>query len=163
MLKVIHIDDLTGVYNRKHFFFQLKKEMERARRLGLDLSLCMFDLDDFKKVNDNHGHYTGDIVLSQFSSIVSDSIRKYDIFARLGGEEFGLIIVGEEDKEHCQLCERIRKTVEEYSFQEGIKLTVSIGVTKIKSDSDIDSLYKEADDAMFESKEKGKNRITIYK
>lgn len=163
VLKFINTDDLTGTYNRKYFFEELKKEIERTKRQDNYLSLCMFDLDDFKAINDGYGHFLGDIVLKEFSDIVLSNIREYDIFARLGGEEFALLIVDNNKDYAYKVCERIRKKVEEKKFDTNIQMTISIGIANWKDCDNMDTLYEKADNAMYESKNKGKNITTIWK
>lgn len=161
-LEFINTDDLTGTYNRKYFFDQLKKEIEKTKRQDNYLSLCMFDLDDFKTINDGYGHFLGDMVLKEFSDIVLNNIREYDVFARLGGEEFALLITDNNKEYAYEVCERIRKKVEEKRFNTNISMTISIGIANWKECDNIDTLYEKADKAMYESKSKGKNATTIW-
>jgi diguanylate cyclase (GGDEF)-like protein len=161
MQQAIH-DDLTGVYNRGHLFHLLLREMSLADRGERMFSLCIFDLDDFKKVNDNYDHLAGDMVLKVLSQRIQDNIRKEDYFARYGGEEFVLILAYPNLK-HALLCvNRIKKLVSETCFPglpEDFRMTISMGLTRYQPLEDIDTLLKRADDALYKAKEAGKNCI----
>lgn len=154
-------DNLTGAYNRTKFEEIIEREIERVKRYNHPLSVIIFDIDYFKKINDTYGHGAGDYVLKTISDIVKENIRKIDYFVRWGGEEF-LIISSETylDKAHA-LAERIRKITESYKFDNIEKITVSFGVTELKEMDTVDGLIKRADDAMYKAKEKGKNRVEV--
>jgi len=168
------LDELTQVYSRGHFDVYLSQEIERARRYGrpdetgeleaINVSLVMFDLDDFKKVNDTYGHQVGDVVLRQTAQLVRNKIRSADVVARYGGEEF-VIVLPETPKENAiRAAERLRKAIEnnEIPTKEFGKLgiTVSIGVATYPNDAiDAHSLIRKADQALYAAKGAGKNRI----
>jgi diguanylate cyclase (GGDEF)-like protein/PAS domain S-box-containing protein len=154
-------DILTGFYNRRKFREIIRIEIERVKRYNKPLSIIMFDIDHFKKINDRYGHSNGDYVLKTIAVIVRKNIRKIDYLFRWGGEEF-LILSSETqlDKAHA-LAERIRKAIESYKFKKVGKVTVSFGVTEFKERDTQDSFIKRADDAMYKAKEKGRNRVEV--
>jgi diguanylate cyclase (GGDEF)-like protein len=161
MKQAIH-DDLTGIYNRGHLFNILLREMSLADRGERMFSLCIFDLDDFKKVNDNYDHLAGDMVLKVLSQRIQDNIRKEDYFARYGGEEFVLILAYPNIKHALACVNRIKKLVSETGFPglpEDFRMTISMGLTQYQPLEDIDTLLKRADDALYKAKESGKNCI----
>lgn len=156
-------DDLTGSYNRRYFISAVGHEIERAKRYGSTLSFLLFDLDNFKTVNDTYGHPTGDALLQQFTALCHDNFRKSDLFARLGGEEFAALLP-ETDRSHAELfCERLVKDVNSAQFSdvEGkyqIRLTVSIGATTLlPDDRSFDQLYTRADNSLYRVKSSGRN------
>lgn len=160
--KAIH-DDLTGVYTRGYLFQILDREKALADRDGPVFSLCIFDLDDFKKVNDMFGHYAGDTVLRTLSEIIRDNIRRQDYIARYGGEEFVLVLSYPDMRDALTCVERIRTLISEASFPglpADFSVTVSMGLTRYQRDETIDSLLIRADDALYRAKRSGKN-ITV--
>ncbi len=159
--KMATTDKLTDVFNRTKFHEVMKKELERAVRYRHPLSMIMFDIDHFKKVNDTYGHSTGDYVLRTLTQIVKETLREADYLVRWGGEEF-LIIAPETELERADvLAERIRKAVEAYQFNFGGAITVSLGVTRFHRDDTEDSFVKRADDAMYAAKQKGRNCVQV--
>ena len=154
-------DKLTGAYNRTKFKEIMVREIERVKRYNQPLSLIIFDIDRFKKVNDKYGHNAGDYVLRTISDIVGENIRKIDYFVRWGGEEFMIISSETNLKEAYALAERIREIIENYMFEGIGKVTISFGVTEFNEDDTQDSLIKRADDAMYEAKRKGRNRVEV--
>ncbi len=161
-LKEISIrDELTGLYNRRYFNEVLPKEMERAKRYSDKLSLIMYDLDRFKKINDTFGHTIGDYVLKEVSKIVSERIRKVDYVFRVGGEEFIILLVETDRKDAYQVAEKIRKAIAKHDFNYVGKITISLGVTSLRQTDNFDSIVKRVDSALYESKNKGRNRTTV--
>ncbi len=155
-------DELTKINNRRAANQFLHQSIERAERYDEILSVIILDIDHFKKVNDNHGHDYGDTVLIRLSAILSDSIRTCDMVARIGGEEF-LIILPQISKDPAyQIAERIRIAVSEYNFTKLEQLTVSMGVAEFESTDDFDTLLKRADDGMYQSKHTGRNKVTLF-
>lgn len=154
-------DSLTEIYNRQYFMNTLEKEIERSTRNNTCLAMVLFDIDDFKKVNDGYGHYIGDQVLTTITKSVSNIIRKYDTFGRLGGEEFGIILPELREADTIDLCERIRHNVEELDF-ETITVTISIGVAMFCKGDNQHSLYQKSDDAMYRAKNCGKNKVILF-
>ncbi len=156
------IDDLTGIYNRGHLFDILLREKSLADRGEFMFCLCIFDLDDFKKVNDTHGHLAGDMVLRLLSKKIKDNIREEDYFARYGGEEFVLILAYTNLKDGLISADRIKKLISETTYPdlpEDFRVTISMGITRYQPLEDIDTLLKRADDALYKAKKSGKNFI----
>ncbi|MQA91915.1 MAG: diguanylate cyclase [Gemmatimonas sp.] len=157
-------DGLTGLYNHRHVHELLHEETERRKGGGDDVSVVMLDLDRFKALNDTHGHPTGDVVLSETASILRENAREVDMIGRYGGEEFIAILPGTNEVAAAQFAERVRSALESYVFEhEGkqIRMTVSAGVASVKgSRIDVpDELIKRADEALYEAKESGRNRV----
>jgi diguanylate cyclase (GGDEF)-like protein len=157
-----YTDELTGIYNRRHFIELAAMSLDRARRMDLPCSILLFDLDFFKKVNDTYGHLAGDEVLRFVARRVKDTLRAYDIFARYGGEEFVVFLTETNKDVAMRLAERIRHNVEaqpcEFEGKE-IHITCSIGVAEFKKDSSIEDVLGAADDAMYKAKESGRNCV----
>ncbi len=161
-------DGLTGLYNRHFFDSSMRREIKRADRHGLTFSLVLLDLDNFKQVNDRHGHRVGDEALCACSQIIRDSVREIDVPCRYGGEEFALILPGAERAGAFIVSERIRGDVEE-RFRTGsvrngpLNLSLSGGVSIYPIDSSTEEdLFNMADQALYRSKREGKNRITLH-
>ncbi len=152
-------DGLTGVYNRVKFSSLLLEEVSRVKRYREALSLIMFDIDNFKKVNDTYGHDVGDAVLMGVSDIITLNVREQDVFARWGGEEFMTIAV-ESDLEGAKgLAEKMRHKIETTDFGEAGAVTCSFGVTQFKKGESIEEMMKRVDIALYEAKGLGKNRV----
>ncbi|MEW6068230.1 MAG: diguanylate cyclase [Nitrospirota bacterium] len=159
--KLAITDSLTGVFNRTKFHELIKKEIERARRYNHPLSMIMFDIDHFKKVNDTYGHTSGDYVLKALTQVVRENLRETDYLIRWGGEEF-IIITPETDLGKAEmLAERTRKAIEDHTFDHVGKITVSFGVTQFIKDDTEDTFVKRADDATYIAKRKGRNRVEV--
>ncbi len=161
-------DGLTGLYNRQFFDSSMRREIKRADRHSLTFSLVLLDLDNFKQVNDRHGHRVGDEALSACSEIIRESVREIDVPCRYGGEEFALILPETERTGAFIVSERIRSDVEE-RFRAGairnqrLDLSVSGGVSIYPIDSSTEEeLVNMADQALYRSKREGKNRITLH-
>ena len=156
-------DDLTGLYNSRHFFSRLKAEIERTNRYRHPLSLLILDLDNFKRYNDNFGHLAGDRVLSATGDIIKKSIRSTDSAYRYGGEEFAVILPESNEPEALQFAERIRVTLKNEALyadrEEKLRVTVSIGVAQYIPREEITAFIKRADQNMYTAKKAGKNRI----
>jgi len=149
-------DDLTGIYNRRHFYEKLSEMTARAKRYKLPLSLLMFDVDHFKSYNDTRGHLAGNRVLERVGRIISEEIREVDWGFRYGGDEFTVILPETSKKDATIVAERIRKSFEKSKFDE---TTLSIGVAQYDLESELDTLIKHADETMYKAKSKGGNRI----
>ena len=162
----VQVDYLTGLATRRHFMTQASEEIARARRYGLQLSLCMLDLDRFKTVNDTYGHKAGDKVLKRFSEICLASLREIDIAGRLGGEEFAILFPETGLDQVRLVVERLRERLanERVPLDDGVVLqfTVSIGVALLEaSDEGLDSLMARADRALYAAKHGGRNRVCV--
>jgi diguanylate cyclase (GGDEF)-like protein len=157
--KLATTDNLTEAYNRTKFDEIIDREIERLRRYNEPVSLLMFDIDNFKDVNDTYGHSIGDFVLKKIADIARETIRKIDYLVRWGGEEF-LIICPETNLEKARaLAERLRRTIESYGFNKVGKVTVSFGVTEFKNEDTKDTFIMRADKFMYQAKIQGKNRV----
>jgi len=155
-----HTDGLTGANNRRYFMELGREEISRSLRYDRPLSLLLIDLDHFKTINDTFGHDAGDKVLHRFSWLCRRTLREPDIFGRLGGEEFAVIIPEESLEGAQQTAERLRATVEEEFAATPYRLTISIGVAEIcNTDTSISALLKRADAMMYEAKRHGRNRV----
>lgn len=156
-------DALTGIYNRRYLEIKLKEEFNRCRRYGGDLSIIMFDIDFFKKVNDNHGHQCGDYILKSVSSRISSIIRYVDYLFRYGGEEFCCILPETKLDGALHAAERFRTAVMEMEGNydgEIVKVTVSLGVSELnESVASAELLLKKADEALYSAKREGRNRV----
>jgi diguanylate cyclase (GGDEF)-like protein len=151
-------DELTGVFSRDAFDTLLKKEIDRASRNNAALCLLMIDIDDFKSVNDTHGHLKGDDVLNQLGSTIKKSVRTMDLAARYGGEEFAIIMPNTDIEYAYQAGERIRKAIEKLKF-DGFGVTISIGVSEFGKSTDTpEKMIAAADRALYGAKKEGKNR-----
>jgi diguanylate cyclase (GGDEF)-like protein len=152
-------DDLTGLYNHRHFFKTLGAELARLKRQKTFLSLLMFDLDNFKRYNDLYGHLEGDKVLRKIGEIVKNSIRgNVDSGYRYGGDEFAALLVGASVDQALVIAERVRSSIEQAGFR---NITVSIGLAEYEDRFDLEGFVKSADDAMYISKHSGGNRVHI--
>jgi len=152
-------DRLTGIYNRSRFEYLLGLWIKNMRHDPF--CLILFDIDDFKKINDTFGHTAGDEVLISTTSVVAANIRDDDIFARWGGEEF-VVLFGETEIERAaELAERLRKAVENNHCGEAGKITISIGVIHYRRGETIIEFVRRVDDKMYEAKRAGKNRIMV--
>jgi two-component system, cell cycle response regulator len=170
-------DSLTQIYNKRYFLENLEREMSRALRYQRRMAMIIFDIDFFKRVNDEYGHLTGDFVLKQLAGRVADHIRRNDIFARYGGEEFVVLLPEVEKEDAILLANKLRRIVEHdpFSFEQAvIPITVSMGVADISeyvtvmTDAGIDTerskprpdeLIKIADDRLLEAKRSGRNCV----
>ncbi|GLO63502.1 hypothetical protein MACH09_40100 [Vibrio sp. MACH09] len=156
-------DSLTGLSNRRHFMEVMKNEVARCTRYQNNLSLLMLDIDFFKKINDTYGHFSGDVVLKQIAVLLTKELREVDTVARLGGEEFAVLLPETERQEALLLAERIRRAVDEYSFEDegnSIHCTISIGVSVCsRGNNCFGDLLKEADRALYQAKEQGRNQV----
>lgn len=155
------IDSLTGLFNRQYFETELTKTLSYMRRYGTDTSLIMLDVDHFKAVNDKYGHDVGDKVLVGLAQQSKTILREPDILARWGGEEFIFILPETGVKAAGEAAERLRHYIMSESFFQVGKITVSLGVTGILLTDTKDSLLKRVDDALYESKRLGRNRVAI--
>ncbi len=157
-------DMLTEIYNRRKMYEILEHEYTRAKRYGTDLSVIMFDIDYFKKINDTHGHDVGDYVLKTVAKTVKKVIREVDYFGRWGGEEFLIILPQTNLDGAFKAAEKIREVVENIGFGKIGKITASFGVsTYIKElDNSPDELIKSADIALYDAKRKGRNRVSVF-
>lgn len=156
-------DSLTGVANRRQLLYRCKEELARARRYGQPLSLLMFDLDHFKQVNDTHGHGAGDAVLKAVAEACRSRLRECDLLARVGGEEFAVVLPETPGQGALVVAERLRRAIEGLAFDLGgssVGVTASFGVA-CRQEEDVDPLVilSRADSALYEAKRAGRNRV----
>jgi diguanylate cyclase (GGDEF)-like protein len=165
--KLSNTDALTRLHNRRYIMELFETEFKRGLRYESFLSILMLDIDHFKKVNDNHGHQTGDAILREIGGILKSAKRNCDLPGRYGGEEFIMVLPHSDNEGARSLAERIRKRVENYPFKdenkEALSITISIGVATypapgIHSTAD---LVKKADDALYKAKQTGRNRVVF--
>ncbi|MGC9144037.1 GGDEF domain-containing protein [Hydrogenobaculum sp.] len=158
-------DPLSHLYNRTKFNDVKTHEFYRVKRYDIPLSLCLFDIDDFKKINDTYGHSVGDRVIKELGKVVLNNIRKSDIAFRWGGEEFLIMFTHTHMDEAKRACEKLLNKIREAEIKEGentIKFTVSMGITELKDEDDsIEKAIDRADKALYNAKRNGKNRIEI--
>ncbi|MDK2884360.1 GGDEF domain-containing protein [Pseudothermotoga sp.] len=152
-------DKLTGLFNRYKMDEEMRKAFYLWKRYQRPFSLIMIDIDWFKKVNDTYGHQIGDKVLQELGALLKKSLRASDIVSRWGGEEFLVLSLESDEKGAITLAEKIRSEIENYSFAENIKITVSIGVCSAKNHETIDELLVSVDEKMYIAKQSGRNRV----
>lgn len=164
LIEHAHLDPLTGLANRRALMEHLGMEWERIERHGGMLSFIMADIDHFKEVNDTFGHAGGDRLLQQVARILADQCRTLDLPARYGGDEFAVVVPHQEAASAAVLAERCRFAIEETPLVTGrgvIQRTVSFGVADTTEAESIEALIQKADDAMYQSKQSGRNKVTI--
>jgi diguanylate cyclase (GGDEF)-like protein len=160
------VDELTKLYNRRYFVEALDGEFERASRYEREMALLMLDLDHFKKVNDTYGHPAGDMVLSDVGEILKKHIRRNDLACRYGGEEFAVVLPNVSKESVYSVYERFREMVSTQSFKcesKQFNITVSIGIAFSNDAESVNDLLAHVDQALYQAKESGRNRIVIYK
>ena len=165
VLRLADTDDLTGIWNKRTFVKRLPQEVERARAYREPLSLLMFDVDDFKHINDSFGHTIGDVVLSELCGAVRETLRPPDFFARFGGDEFSIILPHTDLEGARSVADRVVDVVRTLLIptdEEGaISVSISMGVATLDHHSmDAEDLVRSADDRLYLSKRDGKNRYT---
>ncbi|MHB8909949.1 MAG: GGDEF domain-containing protein [Syntrophales bacterium] len=155
-------DFLTGISNNRSFFAAAEREIQRARRYGHPLGVLMFDIDHFKRVNDTYGHAAGDQVLVAIAAACRNFLRDIDVFGRLGGEEFAVLLPETDLAGGRATAERLRSAIAEIGIEAGVTtlhVTISVGVSVLSPEDDrIEQVLKRADDAMYEAKRDGRNR-----
>jgi len=158
--RIANTDPLTNTYNYRFFIDKLKEELERSKKLSIPLSILMLDIDYFKEINDNYGHMVGDMVIKDLAQLLSKTVRKGDIVIRYGGDEFFIILPGTGKQFTHSIAEKINKLVKKTNFTNGIKITVSVGTVTYPDDGDsVETLLKWVDDALYDAKRKGRDRI----
>lgn len=159
-------DSLTRLFNRRSLFEQGENHVESALKYQHDLSVILLDIDHFKQVNDLHGHFVGDEVIKIIAKLGNETIRPRDIFARLGGEEFTVILPETSLEQAKAIAERLREKIELYDLANQAKsltLTVSIGVASLtQTEQNFDALLSAADEAMYSAKNAGRNQVCSY-
>lgn len=156
--KKSNTDVLTKTYNRGYFNQQLSMELARTNRYQTPLSLILLDIDRFKLINDTYGHLKGDAVLQDIAVLVQKHIRKNDLLARWGGEEFTILIPGVEKQNAIMFAEKLRLLIEDFKFTDGLRVTCSFGVSEYMVDEVGDDFINRADKALYRAKDSGRNR-----
>ncbi len=161
--RLMTVDGLTQVFNRRYFNEALEREFNRSKRYDRALALIAFDIDHFKRCNDTYGHLAGDNLLRLLASAVKGRLRREDIFARTGGEEFGILLPEIDVAGARVTAEKVRKIVEATPVKyedDVIQATISLGVTQMMpEDMSPEALYKRADERLYEAKQSGRNRV----
>ena len=160
--KLVSTDMLTGVLNRRAFFDSGEAVRALAARHGLGVPLAMLDIDHFKRLNDTHGHAAGDLVLQAFATTCGDCLRPYDLFARIGGEEFAVMLVDTSPEEAWGVLERLRAAVEAIALDvqgEVLDVTVSLGLAVMPPQGSLELALSQADAALYRAKHQGRNRL----
>ncbi|MFH1914547.1 MAG: sensor domain-containing diguanylate cyclase [Pseudomonadota bacterium] len=167
MCRLARTDSLTGMWNRGYFMELAGRELNRARRKGCDLALLMIDVDHFKAINDTHGHDAGDIALVELARLFDESVREVDVAARLGGEEFAVLLPEASVEDACAVAARVARAVRLAVVESPagpLRMTVSIGLASLEGPQDsIDSLLKYSDIALYAAKKNGRDRVEVYR
>ena len=158
-------DELTGLVNRRRFIEALETELERARLFETPLSVLLADLDDFKRINDDYGHHGGDRALRSFGELLRSEVRDFDIAARLGGEEFAVLLPQTRAEAAAVVASRMRRTLASapiaVSDTAEVRLTASFGIAESTPGQSADELLRRADDALYAAKRAGKDRFVV--
>ena len=166
LLQLATSDPLTGLWNRRHFTEMVRGELGRVRRGQSQAALLLLDLDFFKRINDTHGHAAGDEVLRHFTATVSTQLREADVFARLGGEEFAILLPCIDGLGAVRVADRLRRMVADHPAQAGevaLHYSVSIGAAMLEpADEGYEAAYARADEALYAAKRAGRNRVLMY-
>ena len=158
--ELLKVDELTGLSNRRHFMDYLNKMVSLSKRRSQSLSLLMADVDNFKNINDTYGHHMGDEFLKAVGEVLKENTREEDLSARMGGDEFVILLPQTSLKEALNIAERIKESVEGISILSKDNInTLSIGAAVLNNDDNSESLLKKADDSLYKAKEKGRNRV----
>ncbi len=156
-------DSLTQVLSRRYWLERFMEEIERSRKFSYRLSCLMLDIDHFKKINDHYGHMVGEVILKEVSRTIKDSIRQIDLVGRYGGEEFSVFLAETGEEEARVVAERIRSSIENKrirAYDEELRVTISIGISVFPEHAlDNPALLSKADDALYQAKNSGRNRV----
>jgi diguanylate cyclase (GGDEF)-like protein len=159
------IDPTSGLFNRRYFQIRIEEELQRSRRHQIPVTLLMADLDDFKLINDSYGHLAGDAVIRDTAEILRRSVRVFDVCTRFGGEEFAVIMPGNGAEGAIRIAERIRDQIAGYRSDDpqlsGMSITVSIGMAVSDSNTSAREFIVKADEALYQAKRAGKNRVCL--
>jgi diguanylate cyclase (GGDEF)-like protein len=153
------LDGLTGLHNRRYFHEQLAREVSRAQRYGRELALVVFDLDDFKSINDRIGHLAGDAVLAETAERARSVARSADIACRVGGDEFAMLLPEASGQEAERLCGRLHLAVSSTPVAEAGNVSVSAGIAELQAEDDPNTFFERADRALYRAKERGKGQV----
>lgn len=162
LVEISNTDKLTGIANRRLFQEKLEEQIKLYQKEEKSFSLLIIDIDHFKKVNDTYGHQIGDVVLEKLAKLLKKQVRPGDIVARFGGEEFTIILPHTDGEEAMLIAKKLNLSVEEDEWKDVDGLTVSVGVATFTSEDNEASIVKNADQALYYSKENGRNRSTHF-
>ncbi|WP_120997406.1 GGDEF domain-containing protein [Stutzerimonas urumqiensis] len=158
-------DVLTESSNRRHFFECAQREFDRAKLYAAPMAFLLLDIDDFKRINDTHGHHVGDLVLQQIARCGASVLRRGDLFGRIGGEEFAVLLPGCVPELADQIAKRLQREIQRLSFQTAVShfgVTASFGLTSLRaSDATLHEMFARADAAMYRAKRLGKNQVVV--
>jgi diguanylate cyclase (GGDEF)-like protein len=160
--KQARIDELTGIENRRAFYEIGHKLLSQAKRENKELAAVLLDIDLFKEINDQYGHAAGDVTLKRVTNVIRERLRESDIFARIGGEEFAILLPATNRKQALQLIEELRQLVEQTQIHfkdTHFSVTISFGISL--SGANLDSMIRQADLALYKSKTTGRNKVSI--
>jgi len=156
-----HTDELTQINNRRRFNILFEKSLEKLKKDKKVFSIILMDIDHFKKINDSHGHLVGDSILKMFTTLIQNNIRNEDSFSRWGGEEFVLLLSSTSINDAKNISEKLRLLIETYDFNLNQSVTCSFGVAQGHKTDTIQSLFKRIDNALYQAKNNGRNRVII--
>jgi len=156
-----YTDSLTQIPNRARFNLLFDEAMERCKTKRSDLNMILMDIDNFKAINDRHGHSVGDAILKEFTTLVSKHIRVDDLFSRWGGEEFVLLLPKTSTDHAKKIAENLQSVIEKHDFGIGEKMTCSFGVAGMKNGDRNNQLFERVDQALYRAKDKGRNRVEV--
>ena len=159
---IARTDSLTGALNRIAFEDILNREIRNAKRKGRPLSLIIFDVDNFKSINDSFGHLFGDKVLRKVANLVAENLRETDVFARWGGEEFIILLPDTDLDRAVAVADKLRRIIHSYRFMNNLTVTASFGVTQFEEEDDVVRFVMKADKALYTAKRNGKNRVESF-
>ena len=161
-----YTDTLSGLHNRRYFMEFLQKELQRFARHGESFSLLMIDIDHFKRINDTYGHPIGDIVIQAVADVLKREVREMDFVARIGGEEFAVVLPDTEESRALEVAERIREAAETTEIRipslPPFRFSLSVGIAVAEPENDIAAILRASDTALYEAKERGRNRVCFY-
>ena len=161
-----YTDTLSGLHNRRYFMEFLQKELQRYARHGKPFSLLMVDIDHFKKINDTYGHPIGDVVIQAISDVLKQEVREMDFVARIGGEEFAVVLPDTEEAKAVEVAERIRETAGSTVLRipdlPSIRFTISVGIAMAEPGYDVSAILRASDTALYEAKARGRDRVCFF-
>lgn len=161
LLKLYLTDPLTGIYNRVRFDQELKQWIEYCNRYASLLSLVMFDIDDFKKINDSYGHLGGDKILKSIAAIIKNAVRSTDVFARWGGDEFVILLPHTDMQQAMEMTQRLKVYIKENRYDGMQSVTCSFGLVSFQKDETAESMLQKVDRLLYQAKKHGKNTIAL--
>lgn len=161
LLKLATTDSLTGIGNRRLFEEMFQAHQALGERYGVQLFLLLFDIDNFKSINDTFGHSVGDSVLKELVTLVGQSIRKSDVFVRWGGEEFAILLRYADPIRVTAVAEQIRQRIDLHSFETIVHITCSFGLSAVRLHESLEEAFQRSDNALYRAKEEGKNAVRL--